>query len=85
MKQTYEEVLKIDKNPPKGDLHLDPCPFCGTSEIVYWQYETAAGPRWKIFCLKCTAGVDPGWAQQRLLLTSIWNRRWKSDASMETL
>ena len=78
-KYEYPVLLSIEKNPPEGDLHLMPCPFCGTSEIIYWQYETAVGPRWKIFCLKCAAGVDPGWAQQRYPLVSIWNRRYRDD------
>ena len=65
----------IFDNPPKGYLHLKPCPFCGSSEIVYLEYETAVGPRWRIFCLGCAAGVDPGYAQQKNHLTDIWNRR----------
>ena len=69
------EVLQICKNPPNGDLHLKSCPFCGSSEIVYWEYETVVGPRWRIFCLGCAAGVDPGYAQQKNQLTDIWNRR----------
>ena len=71
----YPTLLDIEPNPPEGDLHLKPCPFCGKKDPVYWKYETAVGPRWKIFCCGCAAGVDPGWAQQRNPLTSIWNRR----------
>lgn len=75
MTSKQKEMLSIFKNPDKGDLHLDPCPFCGSTEIVYWEYETPVGPRWRIFCLGCTAGVDNGCAQQKNHITHVWNRR----------
>ena len=70
-------VLHIEKHPESGDTHLLPCPFCGTSEIIYWQYETVVGPRWRIFCLGCSATMDPGWAQNKVYLIERWNRREK--------
>lgn len=73
----YPALLQIKPNPPEGDLHLKPCPFCGKEDPVYWEYETAAGPRWKVFCLgeECGGCVDTGYAQQRHHVTDKWNRR----------
>ena len=65
----------IHRNPPNGRQHLDPCPFCGSDEIVYWSYPHLSGPRWKVLCTNCMAGIDPGWAQSKEPLTELWNRR----------
>jgi len=69
----------VEPNPKKGDLHLDPCPFCGQKDPVYIQYETDVGPRWKVFCLgeECGGCVDTGYAQQRHHVAEKWNRREK--------
>jgi Lar family restriction alleviation protein len=75
MTNDYEPFLSIFKNPEDGDLHLAPCPFCGGTDIIYWEYGALVGPRWKIFCLGCAAGVDPGYAQQKHQITDIWNTR----------
>ena len=48
-------ILKnVEPNPKKGDLHLEPCPFCGQKDPVYIQYETDVGPRWN-------PSADPRW------------------------
>lgn len=51
------------------------CPFCGGHEIVFERYEHAAGTRWKIWCTGCMAAIDPGWAQQPLVVLNKWNQR----------
>ena len=77
----YPALLQIKPNPPEGDLHLKPCPFCGKEDPIYWEYETAAGPRWKVFCLgdKCGGCVDTGYSQQRHQVTEKWNRRAENE------
>ena len=73
-------ILKsVESNPKKGNLHLDPCPFCGRKDPVYIQYETGADPRWQVFCLgeECGACVDTGYSQQRRHVAKKWNRRAK--------
>lgn len=70
-----ESTIRFWK-PEKGtDLELLPCPFCGNDEIIYEEYEHAAGPRWRVFCTKCIAGIDPGYAQKRHIVQAMWNRR----------
>ena len=67
-------------NPKKGsDLELLPCPFCGSKEIIYEQYQHAAGLRWRVFCCGCAAGVDPGYAQQPHQVMEKWNKRTLAD------
>lgn len=47
-----------------GDLKLLPCPFCGSTNVVYEQYEHAAGSRWRVCCcaLEPPGGaVSPAW------------------------
>lgn len=65
----------ICKPNPESDLALKPCPFCGCDEVVYVQYEHAAGLRWKVFCPNCTASIDPGWAQSKTVVRDMWGRR----------
>jgi len=62
--------------PQKGDnLELKPCPFCGSEEIYYVQYRSAAGERWKVICANCVAEIDPGYAQEKHRVQDMWNRR----------
>ena len=71
-------ILKnVEPNRKKGDLHLEPCPFCGQKDPVYIQYETDVGPRWKVFCLgeECGGCVDTGYSQQRHHVAEKRNRR----------
>lgn len=69
------EMIDIYK-PTKGSgLELTPCPFCGSTEVVYMSYNHAAGKRWAAVCMGCIAMVDPGWAQQRHQVQDLWNRR----------
>lgn len=66
--------------PPKGnaDLHLLECPFCGSKEIFYEKYKTDAGERWRCWCAECIACIDPGYAQNKLTVREMWNRRTPS-------
>lgn len=40
-----------------GDLKLLPCPFCGSTNVVYEQYEHAAGSRWRVCCFELIRGL----------------------------
>lgn len=70
-----ENVIHIMKPAEGSGNDLKPCPFCGSEEIVFMQYEHAAGLRWKVFCCGCAAGIDPGWAQHPHAVADLWNRR----------
>lgn len=61
--------------PANSDLMLLPCPFCGNTEIVYEQYETLVGDRWRVCCGGCCATLDPGYAQKRIDVAALWNHR----------
>lgn len=37
--------------------------------------ELKTGPRWRVFCCGCAAGIDPGWAQHPHAVADLWNRR----------
>lgn len=69
------DILEIYKPGEHGAPPLRPCPFCGSSEVVYDQYPTAVGARWRVVCMGCMASVDPGWAQQWSVVQEMWNRR----------
>lgn len=51
------------------------CPFCGSEEIVILQYKHDVGLRYSVFCCGCTAGIDPGWAQELGCVVEMWNKR----------
>lgn len=70
-----EKVIHIMKPTEGSGNELKPCPFCGSVEVVFMQYEHAAGPRWRVFCCGCAAGIDPGWAQHPHAVADLWNRR----------
>ena len=70
-----ENVIEIIRPTEGSGDELKECPFCGSKEIVYMQYEHTAGLRWKVFCCGCAAGVDPGYAQTRHTVAKMWNRR----------
>ena len=62
--------------PPHGsDLTLLPCPFCGSTEVVYMKYDHVAGERWAVVCTGCVAEIDPGWAQEKGIVKEMWNKR----------
>lgn len=71
------EIVK----PAEGDPHtyLKPCRICGNTEIVYERYGHRAGERWRCWCTKCLACIDPGWAQDRLAVREIWNQSPPND------
>ena len=58
-----------------GDLSLDSCPFCGSSDVTYERYLHTAGYRWRVVCTSCMASIDPGYAQQRSMVQRMWNTR----------
>ena len=58
-----------------GDLRLERCPFCGSSNVVYEKYLHTAGYRWRVICMGCMASIDPGCAQQRSTVQRMWNTR----------
>lgn len=68
-------------HPDKGNPHtyLKPCRICGNTEIVYERYNHQAGERWRCWCTKCLACIDPGWAQDRLAVRDIWNQEPPND------
>ena len=70
-----EEVIKLFIPNEGSGNELKNCPFCGSDEVVFIQYKHTAGLRWKVFCCGCSAGVDPGWAQEPHQVATIWNRR----------
>lgn len=57
-------------------IKIKPCPFCGESEeILVEEYTHRVGPRWRIFCYNCMAGIDRGWDQSPYPLIELWNTR----------
>ena len=57
------------------DMALEPCPFCGSTNVVYERYSSKAGERWRCWCTDCIASIDPGYAQSRGPVQRMWNRR----------
>lgn len=74
-----EEILKVYKPSPGSDLELFRCPFCGSKDVVYIKYDTETGERWRVQCMRCPAGVNPGYAQQRHIVQAMWNKRVGQD------
>lgn len=65
----------ITPTPGNKDMALEPCPFCGSNNVVYERYGCKTGDRWRCWCADCIAGIDPGWAQQKIDVREMWNRR----------
>lgn len=61
--------------PKNENDSLLPCPFCGSNEVVYIEYDSVVGLRWKIMCFGCVAQIDPGYAQDRFVVRDMWNKR----------
>lgn len=71
---------------PAPHTYLKPCRICGNTEIVYEKYQHGAGPRWRCWCTKCLACIDPGWAQSQSAVRDIWNQEPANDPlTMEEL
>ena len=70
-----DNTIELIQPPHNNDIALEPCPFCGSESIWYEKYMSEAGPRWRCWCADCIAGIDPGWAQQRIDVRDLWNRR----------
>lgn len=64
---------------PITHTYLKPCRICGNTEIVYEKYQHGAGPRWRCWCTKCLACIDPGWAQSQSAVRAIWNQEPQND------
>lgn len=79
MSRPGADMIQIWK--PEDNLPLDPCPFCGNTEIVYEKYHSIVGERWRVWCTKCIACIDPGYAQCRYTVQTMWNRRAKPDVN----
>lgn len=75
-----DDSIEIVK-PSEGDPHtyLKPCRICGNTEIVYERYRHQSGERWRCWCTKCLACIDPGWAQDRLAVRDIWNQELSNE------
>ena len=62
-----------------------PCPFCGSTEMVYKKYYDPQlyplGERWAIFCTGCLAGIDSGRAKKPSAILRLWNRRAKTESN----
>ena len=69
-----EKTIELFK-PKSEEQVLKPCPFCGSSEVVYEKYQHLSGERWKVWCTHCMAGIDPGYAQEPGTVQRMWNRR----------
>lgn len=72
-----EDVVKIIKPAAGSGNELKPCPFCGSEEISFMQYEHAVGLRWRVVCFGCMATIDPGYAQAMHQVADLWNKRIK--------
>ena len=68
------DSIEIVKPQFESD-HLDPCPFCGHTEIIYSSYDRGSGLRWRVTCCGCMATIDPGYAQNKYTVQQMWNRR----------
>lgn len=70
-------MYKITKTfiPEKDFQSLKPCPFCGSAQVCYSEYESKVGLRWKVTCTRCMAEIDPGYAQNLYVVRELWNHR----------
>ena len=73
----FDNILDIVKPNKDSDLALLPCPFCGSEEVFYIQYQHDAGVRWKVACMNCLAEIDRGWPQTKSAAQEFWNTRTK--------
>ena len=70
-----DSIEPLEPNLGHKHMELKPCPFCGSTRIFYERYEGPAGERWRCWCAKCLAGIDPGTAQAAGQVREMWNRR----------
>ena len=70
-----ENVVHVIKPAYGSGNELKPCPFCGSDDVVFMQYEREVGLRWMVICCGCTACIAPGSAQEPHSVASLWNRR----------
>ena len=54
-----DSIELLEPNLGHKHMELKPCPFCGSTRIFYERYEGPAGERWRCWCAKCLAGIDP--------------------------
>ena len=67
----YSDIFR----PESTNKALKPCPFCGCTDIVYDRYSHPSGWRWRVWCVDCMAGIDPGYAQDQSTVQRMWNSR----------
>lgn len=70
-----DNTIETWEPQPNCDLALKPCPFCGGTHVVYEKYLRNVGERWKVWCTECLAEIDPGYAQHKVTVQQMWNRR----------
>ena len=67
------DIIRVEK--AFGDFALEPCPFCGSEEVVYAEYTHGEETRWKVVCCGCMASIDPGFCRNKTGLRTRWNTR----------
>ena len=70
-----DDSIELIEAFPNEDAALKPCPFCGSTHVVYERYNSVVGERWRCWCADCIAGIDPGYAQSWGTVRDMWNRR----------
>ena len=74
-KEAAKRLTETGYFTASGDMSLDSCPFCGSSDVAFERYLHTAGYRWRVVCTSCMASIDPGHAQQRSTVQRMWNTR----------
>ena len=70
-----DSIELIMTMPDNENTELEPCPFCGSTNLYYERYSSPAGERWRCWCADCIASIDPGTAQEMGQVREMWNRR----------
>ena len=70
-----DEITRVEASEERGEMQEKPCPCWANNYEDYNQHQTNNGPKWLAFCPHCTASVRPGWAEDKIAVAEIWNRR----------